>query len=217
MYDNSGTTVVRKRMSFLAALAIGLTAIVVTAIVSASGIAVYGLWVVDKKSDSLIGLVEQAVKGLPELQKALPPALADAIDDERRPGYLKDLEVSVRSASPRTGRGRAVVTVTNHGDEVVSLLSMRIVGLDEEGDPIEERNTWAATPLQIEDEWRGPLLPHETRRFPVRWWGRGEVVELTHEITDIRVWNGPNGSEQAAQAAQGLTDSGSRILTDILE
>ncbi|MBN2563744.1 MAG: hypothetical protein JXQ75_22735 [Phycisphaerae bacterium] len=190
MFHDPGTTVVRKRLSFPSVLVISLAGIVMTTILSASAIAVYGIRLVDKKSDSVIGLVEQAARRLPELQKALPPALADALNDERRPDYIENLDVSVHfgAADPRCGYPRAVVEVENSGDEVVSLLSLRIVGLDENGDPVFERNTWAATPLQIEDEWRGPLLPHETRRFPVHWWRGGKAADLSYEITDIRVW-----------------------------
>jgi len=190
MYNDNGVTVVRKRVSFPAATAIGVTAIIVTAIVSASGIALYGIRVVDKKSDGILRMVSDTVKSLPDLQKALPPVLADAIDDVRRPDYIKNMSVSVRPSAVGSARGcyRATVEVENCGDQTVSYLSMRIVGLDETGDPVAERCTWAATPVQIEDEWRGPLLPHETRRFPVYWWGGEEPVELTYEITDIRIW-----------------------------
>jgi hypothetical protein len=199
MFNGTGTTVVRKRLSFPSILAISLAGVIATTIVSVSGIAVYGLRVIDKKSDSLISLVGDAARSLPEFRKALPPFLADAIDDERRPDYLKDLDVSVRLGKKdrRHGSRRAIVEVSNHGDAVVSLLSMRVVGLDEDGDPVDERNTWVATPLQIEDEWRGPLLPHETRRFPVHWRRGSDTVDVTYEITDIRIWRGGDAGTPA--------------------
>jgi hypothetical protein len=191
MYKEDGTTVVRKRLSCFSVLILSLTAIIITVVVTASGIAVYALSVVDEKTDSLVGLVGEAARALPELREALPPALADALDDERSPEYVDQLEVAVRAGGEdRWGRQRCLIEVENTGDKVVSLLSMRVVGLDDDGDMVYERNTWAATPIQIEDEWRGPLLPHETRRFSVWSCREGVASKITHEITDVRIWSG---------------------------
>lgn len=202
MYHDSGTTVVNKRMSFLSVTILSVSAVLITTILSASGIAVYGMRVIDRKCDSLTMLVGETVRQLPEFRKALPPALADAIDDIRRPDYLTKVEVITklgRSTESRCGRvGNAIVEVTNNGDEVISLLSMRLVGVDEDGAPIMEHNTWAATPIQVEDEWRGPLLPHETRRIPVRFFANDDIKTISHEITDIRVWKGAAQTEQVA-------------------
>ncbi|MBK8267866.1 MAG: hypothetical protein IPK83_06000 [Planctomycetes bacterium] len=202
MYHDSGTTVVNKRMSFLSVTVLSLSAVLIATIVSASGIAIYGMRVIDRKCDSLTMLVGDTVRQLPEFRKSLPPALADAIDDVRRPDYLDNLEVTTSLGHvTESRRGRiihATVEVTNNGDEVVSLLSMRLVGVDEDGAPIMEHNTWAATPIQVEDEWRGPLLPHETRRIPVRFFANDDIKTISHEITDIRVWKGAAQTEQVA-------------------
>lgn len=202
MFNQAATPVVRRRMSFFSVLVVSLTAIIVTTIASAAGIGVYGLRVVDKKSDSLLGLVQQAAISFPEFCQTLPPVLADALDDTRRPDYLEYLDVTVRKieGDGRSDRRWAVVRIENLGDEIVSLLSMRIVGLDDNGDPVAECHTWAATPLQIEDDWRGPLLPHATRRFSVRGCNGHRSVRLTYEITDIRVWN-PSSPQQVTQTA----------------
>ena len=211
MYHDNGTTVVRKRMSFLSVLVLSVTAIIVTIILSASGIAIYGLGILDAKTDSLTGLVGEAVRSLPEIRKALPPALSDAINDERRPGYRDQLDVSVRLVgADRNGYRRTVVEVTNRGDELVSLLSMRVVGLDGDGDPVFERNTLVATPIQIDDDWRGPLLPHETRRFSIRHSSRryGVPVEVTYEITDVRVWRGNTEAESVETVAGDAQNQG---------
>ncbi|HWL94954.1 MAG TPA: hypothetical protein VNT79_15650 [Phycisphaerae bacterium] len=194
MYHENGTTVVNKRMSFLAITVISLSMILITAIVSVTGLAVYGLRVLDHKSDSLVSLVGEAARALPEIRAALPPALADAINDVREPGYLKNVEIAARVIEgSRSGGKRIVVEVQNNGDEIVSLLSMRIIGLDSENAPLFERSEWAATPIQIEDDWRGPLLPRETRRFPVHCYYRDSFDELEKvacEVTDVRVWRG---------------------------
>lgn len=206
MYQDVGTTVVRKRLSFLSVTVLSLAAIIVTTVVSASGIAIYALKIADGKTDSLVGLVGEAVQSLPEFCKGLPPALADAINDRRQPGYRDQLDVSVRlgrEGGNRRGRGRAIIVeVVNRGEETVSLLSMRLVGLNGDGDPVFEKNAWVATPLQIDDDWRGPLLPHETRQIPLFCYGTGDSREVRAEITDIRVWqNEPAAAEKVAVSA----------------
>ncbi len=207
MYPNtSGTTIVRKRISFLAALVLSLAAIIVTTVLSASGIAVYALSVVDQKTDGVVGLVETVIHGLPDLTEALPPALADALNDERNLAYAANLDVSVRLVdSEKYGRRarRAIVEVENLGDRAVTLMSMQLVGLDKDDDPVMEQPTWAATPIQVDEgDWRGPLLPHSTRRFAVWCYGAEEAVEMTHEITEIRVWNEKSSPELPQLAPQ---------------
>lgn len=193
MYQDGSTTVVNKRMSFLSVTVLSLSAILITVIVSATGLAVFGLRVVDRRADSIADVLVETVRQLPEYQKALPPALADAINDIRQPGYASELEIAVKltNSDTRGGQQNAVAVVKNRGDSVVSLLSLRLVGLNEGGEPIIERNTWAATPLQIEGEWRGPLMPNETRQIPIRLYSHRGLSKINFEITDIRVWRGP--------------------------
>lgn len=197
-YDN-GTTVVNKRMSFLSVTAAGVTFILVTAIICGTGLVVYAVRVIDRKTDNIAGLVKETVHALPEIRAALPPALADAIDDVRRPDYLPNLTIKTQLRRNSTGRHHnAVIEIVNNGDEMVSLLSMRVIGLDKDGIPTVERCTWAATPLQIEDDWRGPLLPHETRKMVVRLWEPDSVASIEVEITDIRLWRGaPKTQEES--------------------
>lgn len=177
-------------MGFMSVAALGLSSVLVTAIVCGTGITMYGLRVLDQKSDNLVDLVHEAAKSLPEIRAALPPALADAIDDVRAPEYRDELAIStdLGEKQDRWGYRRATVKVENRGDKTVSLLSMRIVGLDKTGEPASEANVWAATPIQIEDDWRGPLLPRETRRVVVRAFCGDEVRTIEPEITEIRTW-----------------------------
>jgi hypothetical protein len=197
-------TVIHKRMSFLSILILCVTATLITCILSASGIAVYGLRVVDRKSDTLLETLTGLAGRLPEFRAALPPALADALDDVREPEYLQNLAVTV-SLSKGEGqwdRGRAVVEVQNKSDAMISLLSMRILGLDAEGNPTVERRAWAATPLQIDGDWRGPILPNATRKFVIRGFDPEETASVSYEITDIRVWRGYDESGTEAPDAQ---------------
>ncbi|HVP09972.1 MAG TPA: hypothetical protein VMV94_02165 [Phycisphaerae bacterium] len=192
MYQDGGTTVVQKRMSFLSALVCSTALVVITIILSLTGITIYGMRLLDRKTDNLTGLIQESVKALPAVREALPPALADAFDDQRQPEYLQNLAISVKMADDqrgqRVGRHRVVVQVQNNGDETVTLLSMRLLELDADGDPVMEWSTWAATPLQLDGEWRGPLLPHETRRFAMWCHSHDQVVKVVHEVSDVRIW-----------------------------
>jgi hypothetical protein len=201
MFQNDGgQTVIHKRMSFLSVAALSLALVLIAAIVSATGITIYGMRLIDHKTNDLGGLLKETVQALPEIRRALPPALADAVDDERRPDYRTELKFAVRLSQDQGGDyDRAIVEVENCGDRVVTLLSMRIIGLDKDGEPVVERNTWAATPLQADHDWRGPLLPKETRRFAVPCWTDRRVAKIVHEVTDLRVWR-TGGPTQSAKA-----------------
>ncbi len=60
---------------------------------------------------------------------------------------------------------------------------------------MEEESIFAATPLPCEDEWRGPILPGETRKFSTHMDSRETGLTAEFEVTDIRVWNGPSDDE----------------------
>jgi hypothetical protein len=192
MYQDSGTTVVRKGMSFLTALVCSVAGVAITIILSITGITIYAMSMIDEKTSNLAGLVEETVKALPAVRESLPPALADAFNDERHPEYLQHLVISTKllegQGDQRWPRSRVVVEVQNNGNEVVTLLSLRLVGLDANDDPVREWHTWAATPLQLEDEWRGPLLPHETRRLAVWCRSSEQPAKITHEVSEVRLW-----------------------------
>lgn len=186
-----------KKRTFFSTLALGLSAVIVTTIASGTGIILYGMNIADRKSDNLTGLIEEAVQNLPEFIDSLPPALADVFHDQRSPEYARQLDVSVRLADTRTrnGRVRPIVEVRNSGDEMVSLLSMRIVILDAQGDPVAEMNEWIATPIAADHDWRGPLLPDATRTIPIRSHRCYDItdpiesLQVTYEITDVRTWD----------------------------
>ena len=128
----------KRRMSVFTATALGISAIVITCVVSASSIAVYGMYVIDRKTDTLLGAVETLVDELPALRAALPPALADAINDERRPDYRDQLqiEVDVQRDTGHSRRATTSISVVNQGDRVISTLALRLVLLDQQGKPV---------------------------------------------------------------------------------
>lgn len=202
MIGNAYSQGFQPKRSFFSTVAWGASAVAVTLIASGSLIVVYGMNIVDRKTGNLIEFVEQVVQGLPELASSLPPVLADALNDERRPDYTRHLSVSGRMVSTRRGTVRPVITLENRGSEMVSMLSMRIVVLNEDGDPIAEVNEWGATPIAADDCWRGPLMPGSTRHFPVKriylrddWSPEDLHVEI--DITDVRVWQGERKAEVA--------------------
>jgi hypothetical protein len=185
-----------KRHTFLSALAMGLSAVIIAFIVSCTVVIVYGMNFAGDKSEELVALAEQAIRGLPELQKSLPPALADMLNDRRQPDYSGQLDITANTTllPNQNGRLRTKVEIVNNGDEVVSLLSLRIVVLNGQNEILTESNEWAATPIAADHDWRGPLMPGSRRYFATYRGGANvfyaDDLKTEVEITDIRVWNG---------------------------
>ncbi len=200
---------VHKKRSFLSTLAWGISGVLMTVLVCATTVALYAMNIVDRKTDTLTGFVRETIRTLPDLIDALPPAMADVLEDRRMPGYVDSIEVTAKLiGSERPGRHgywiRPVIEVQNHGDEMVSLLSMHVVVLNEDGDPVDEMNEWAATPFAADDCWRGPLLPGATRRIVaghvyLRDAESADHLRVEVEITDLRVWKG-NATDAVAAA-----------------
>ena len=186
-----------KKHTFLSSLAMGLSAVVITIIISCTVVIIYGIHFAGDRSEKLVSLVGDAVGGLPELRQALPPALADVLDDRRQPQYAGELEISATTAlTPDQHRSvRTRIEIVNEGSEIVSLLCLRIVVFGSNGEILSESNEWAATPIAADHDWRGPLMPGSHRYFvssrralPVF---LGDELRTEVEITDLRVWNRP--------------------------
>ena len=186
-----------KKHTFLSSLALGLSAVVITIIISCTVVIIYGVHFAGDRSEKLVSLVGDAVGGLPELRQALPPALADVLDDRRQPQYAGELEISATTAlTPDQHRSvRTRIEIVNEGSEIVSLLCLRIVVFGSNGEILSESNEWAATPIAADHDWRGPLMPGSHRYFvssrralPVF---LGDELRTEVEITDLRVWNRP--------------------------
>ena len=189
-----------KRHTFLSALAMGLSAVIIAFIVSCTVVIVYGMNFAGDKSEELVTLAEQAIRGLPELQKSLPPALADMLNDRRQPDYSTQLTITPSTTLLPNDNGtvKTTVEVVNNGSEVVSLLSLRVVVLTSRNEIITESNEWAATPIAADHDWRGPLMPGSRRYFATYRGGApvfyADDLKTEVEITDIRVWNGEKES-----------------------
>jgi len=196
---NDYPRLIYKRHTFLSALAMGFSAIIIAFIVSCTVVIIYGMHFVGDKTEEVVALAEAAIRGLPELQESLPPALADMLNDRRQPDYSSQLSItpSTTLLPNDNGRVRTTIEIVNNGNEVVSLLSLRVVVLTSRNEIITESNEWAATPIAADDEWRGPLMPGSRRRFVTSHRGRpifyADELKTEVEITDIRIWNSEKG------------------------
>ncbi len=200
--------VAQKRMSALTALVLGVAGVLAVGIASGSAVVAYTLHVAGGNTTALLGFAENTVKGLPELIEALPAAVGDILHDRRVPSYVSELDVEVTFVANTKGdRYRPVLTVTNGGSEVVSMLAVRVAALNKDGVPIGEWTEMVATPIALDDnDWRGPLMPGSPRYVMVGGWrglGSSSLSSLAPavEISDIRVWIGDGaalGTERLA-------------------
>ncbi len=186
-----------RRHTFLSALAMGLSSVAIAFIISFTTVVIYGIHFAGEKSERLVSLVEDAVQGLPHIQESLPPVLADLLNDRRQPDYCAHIEVSAKTVpeAEHHGRLRTEIKVTNKGQDVISLLSLRIAVRDSLNQTLSESNQWAATPFAAEHDWRGPIMPGSNRYFAFSHGGAhsgrsSDNLTTEVEITDIRVWNG---------------------------
>ena len=203
---NDFPQIIYKRHTFLSALAMGLSAIIIAFIVSCTVVIIYGMNFAGDKSEEVVALAEKAIKGLPNLQESLPPALADMLDDRRQPDYATQLDITAKTTLLPNDDGtvKTTIEILNKGSEVVSLLSLRVVVLTAQNDIITESNEWGATPIAADHDWRGPLMPGSRRYFvtsrralPVF---SADQLKTEIEITDIRIWNSDKGAVLATKS-----------------
>ena len=188
-----------KRHTFLSALVGGICGLAITIVLCATAVTIYGMHFVGDKSEKIVtSLIEDAIQGLPVLQKSLPPVLGDLLNDRRQPGYCDQLDITAKTTVQRDRddheRMRTEVQVVNNGQEVITLLSLRIIVLDSHDEILTESNEWAATPIAADEDWRGPIMPGSHRRFIVSHNRRApdfipEDLKTEVEITDVRIWN----------------------------
>jgi hypothetical protein len=194
-------TVIVRKGGFLSALFHGVFGFLTAVVVCVSVLGFYALHVVNSKASDLVALTGEVVSGLPEWQKNLPPLLGDAFDSRRAVDYRDQIDVSVRTATSPSHSGRevAVIEVTNNGSETVTVLALNVVLEDQNGVPLQEFRTYAATPLAFnEDDWRGPLLPGSTRKFARPCCGPVRGLKATVDVAELRVWSGPRSAQAVA-------------------
>ncbi len=200
------------RMSPLTAFFIGLFFCGAVAIASGAAVVLYGLRVAETQASRILGLAGDTLGNLPEVIEALPPALTELLNDRRAPEYAANIDVSaVFRRDAKTQRLHPVITVKNHGDKVVSLLTVRVVALDSNGVALRDWTQVVATPIGVDHDWPGPLLPNMPRHMVVNGGcghygatveGMGEAVDFKAaiEIADVRVWLGAEKEVRTASA-----------------
>jgi hypothetical protein len=197
---NDFPQIIYKRHTFLSALAMGVSAIIIAFIISCTVVIIYGMNFAGNKSEELVSLAEEAIRGLPKLQESLPPALADLLNDHRQPDYSSQLTITPNTILLPADNGtvKTTIEIVNNGKEVVSLLSLRVVVLTSRNEIITESNEWAATPIAADEDWRGPLMPGSRRYFVTSRRGlpvfSADELKTEVEITDIRIWNSDKGT-----------------------
>jgi hypothetical protein len=194
---NGSPAVIVNKSGFLASVAKGVFGTIMVTLVCATALGVYALRTLDQQATNI---TQGLFKAWPEWQDALPPVLADALDDHRAPDYRKSVEVSARLVDAKRGREGTlvVVDVKNNGPETVTLLALRLVVEDANKVPVREALLYAATPLATECEWRGPLLPGSgVMRIPHYVYGAEDAARVTVEIRDIRVADKPDEDDSA--------------------
>jgi len=214
---NDFPQIIYKRHTFLSALAMGLSAIIIAFIVSCTVVIIYGMNFAGEKSEELVSIAEEAIRGLPKLQESLPPVLADILNDRRQPDYSAQLTITPNTIFLPNDNGtvKTTIEIVNNGKEVVSLLSLRVVVLTSRNEIIAESNEWAATPIAADHDWRGPLMPGSRRYFVTSRRGlaasSADELKTQVEITDIRIWNSEKGTwlESRLSSEAKKTDSNS--------
>ncbi|MFH1746928.1 MAG: hypothetical protein ABIG44_07770 [Planctomycetota bacterium] len=200
---SASPTVVVRKGGFLTALVSGIFGTLIVCILCAGALGWYTLDLADRKVSEILGVGHNILEMIPEWTESFPVA-ADLLNDHRDPTYASQIEATVRLVSRESDHNdqRLVVEVTNQGSKLVTLLTARIVFLDEEGIPLHESRTFIATPLCLDEgEWRGPLQPGSNRQYAKPIWHRDEARSVSIEITDLRVWSAPAPAADADVAA----------------
>ncbi len=204
---SSMPAVIVRKGGFLSALFHGLFGFLTAVVVCASGLGFYTLYVVNSKVGDVFAITGEWVSNLPEWQQNLPPMLFETLDSRRAVDYLAQVDVSVWTVrSPRErDHDLTVIEVTNNGPETVTVLALNVLLEDEQGVPVREFRTYAATPLALDEgEWRGPLLPGSTRKFTRSCYRHERGLKPTVDVAELRVWNGP----QSARAVASIDEEG---------
>ena len=192
------------RMSPFTAFFLGLFGVGAVGILSATLIVFAGMLIIGDKAGDLVrfadGTITTTLDRLPGLLESLPESVGDILNDGRAPEYADNLDVKVAFAADEWSRGvRPVMTITNKGEEVVSLLAVRVAALNQQNLPIREWTEVVATPIGMCNDLRGPLYPGTTRYVVLGSSWRGFPAERVDEITgaveisDVRIWRPTEG------------------------
>lgn len=198
----------QSRMSPLTAMFLGIFGVSAVGIASGTGIVLLGMNIIDKKAGQVIELVEGAYEGLPAFLESLPPGLAEITKDHRAPEYAAKVVTSVDFIHDSKRNGlRPVLTITNTGSEVISMMTVRVAAINKDDVPICDWTEVVATPLAIDESWPGVLMPNSKRRFVLSGWARiaeelAETITGEVEISELRIWT-PDDSATKTSLTNG--------------
>ncbi|MCA9244951.1 MAG: hypothetical protein KDA32_13415 [Phycisphaerales bacterium] len=163
---NPGPSVVVRKGGFFSALVTGFFGFLITVVLAVTILGVAAMWVFDSRVTQLFGFAETAVRGLAGWRETFPPALVDALDDRPANDYWSNVDVGFEFVQDER-RPRMAVTIQNHGAETISLLTLQVLLRDEAGVPVHDFMLPVATPLPLDDDLPGPILPGSTRTLVV--------------------------------------------------
>lgn len=185
----------QKRMSPFTAFFLGLFGVSGLLVAGVTVLALRGMSIADNNVTQVLGFADRTVAGLPELIERLPESVQEILNDRRAPEYTSN--VIVESQFVSTGYKNQVVptlTITNNGDEIISLMAVRVAALNDHNAPYCDWSEVVATPIALDDnDWPGPIFPRETRHIVLSsWCGRHSLTNLPAagdvEIAELRVW-----------------------------
>jgi len=206
---NGTQQIVYRKHTFLSAVAMGLSSVIIVCVLCCTGLIIFSMHFAGSQAGKLVSVATGFIDGAPDILKALPPLVGDVLNDRRVPSYSGQLEVTAQMLPGVDGDGaRLQFQVTNNGDRLVTLLTVRTTLINADGRTVGESNHWAATPIAADRDWRGPLMPKSSRRFACPLYLRDSHddtsgLKVEAEITDVRVWTevnetpGPAGVVQA--------------------
>ncbi len=196
-----------RKSGFFTTCAKGVFGTFIVLIVCGTTLGLASMYVFSSKVGQVVAAVSS---GVPQWREALPRSISEVFDDRRCPEYADDIEIKAEYLPPaREGlSGRVVVTATNKGESLVSLLGVRLTVEDAQRVPVREVSLYAATPFMIDNDWRGPLRARQTRRM-VEYVHAGDPErELTAsaEITDVRIWERREATTRTSAATTALPE-----------
>ncbi len=203
---NGGPSVVVNKGGFFAAVAKGLFSTIIVILICGTALGLFGMYVFNSNVHLFTGqvgsLVHQIATKLPDLQKALPPVLADAFNDHRAWDYREQVAIVTRfeRGKEHEQNGVVVLELKNNGKQPISFLTLRMTVEDDSDETVCELPVFAVSPIQIENEWRGPLQPGQTRVIARRLRDVVGEPKINTELTDLRVFNPPGESQSATPA-----------------
>ena len=209
---NGGPAVVVNKGGFFAAVAKGLFSTIIVVLICGTALGLTGMYVFNSNVHLFTGqvssIVHEVVTKLPDLQKALQPLLADALNDHRDWDYRDQLAIKTRfeRGAKHEENGVVVLELKNNGKEAISFLTLRMTVEDDSDEAVCELPVFAASPIQIDGDWRGPLQPGQSRIIARR--VRDVVGEptISTELTDLRVFLHPGQSKSGSSAVAASTE-----------